>query len=192
MLLESSTSRHHLDLKMVTFLEGLPEFIWGSLQPISVDESQSQQLRNKVGGHLAISHRRTEHRVKQTFGKSPMPYTTDTFRNQSRGLQVAFSYFSLQRSWGDPHHCVGDRGRICGTHTRKRNSTGQSPAARKAFGGAGDGGAAAGAGRQDPKRMGAVRRLGEVPGAILAQASGESGAPVPGPRTCPTFAQAEG
>lgn len=59
----------------------------------------------------------------------------------------------------------------------KRNSTGQSPAARKGFGGAGDGGAAVGARKQDPKRMGAVRRLGEVPGAILEQANGRCRVP---------------
>ena len=101
-----------------------------------------------------------------------MLYTNDTFR-YSFGAPTGLSgYFSLQPSWGDPQYCVGDRGRICGTHARKRNSTGQSPAARKGFGGAGEGGAAVGARKQDPKRMGAVRRLGEVPGAILAQANG--------------------
>lgn len=85
-----------------------------------------------------------------------------------------------------------ETGRKSRKHGRKRNSTGQSPAARTGFGGVGVGGASVEAGRQAPKGDGAIRRRGEVPTPSWAQANGEGGPPVPGPSTCLVLAQAEG
>lgn len=54
-----------------------------------------------------------------------------------------------------------ETGRKSRKHGRKRNSTGQSPAARTGFGGIGVGGASVEAGRQAPKGDGAIRRRGK-------------------------------
>lgn len=94
--------------------------------------------RNPDGGHLAIGHwKRTGHKVKQAFGKAPMPHTSDTFRGQSRDCSWSLVIQSPALLWGgreegrDPHYCPGNRGPISWKQERKCSSTG--------FGGAGQG-----------------------------------------------------
>ena len=105
---------------------------------------------------------------------------------------LAFGYFSVQRSRGDPHHCVEDREDMPDTREGTQFHWAVASGAQGLWG---RGRQRRCGGGQEGRTLKEWGRLGDwatFQGNGGAQASGGSGARVLGASTCPTFAQAKG